>query len=1135
MARLSLSLLGPFEARLDGELVAGFESDKVRALLAYLAVESDRPHRRETLAGLLWPDWPDRAARKNLSGALYNLRTAIGDRRAIGDRAATPPFLLIDRETIRFSPEGDHWLDVSAFAAAVEEGQGSKAPERIDRARELEEAVALYRGDFLEGFGSSDSAAFEDWALLKRDRLRRLMLEAVGQLAGHWEGRGDLEGALDYARRQTELAPWGEEGHRQVMRLLALSGRRGAALAQYEACCRALKEELGVEPGPETRELYERVRDGQVAATVATGQGPHAPPPLTRHNLPAPLTPLVGREGELQEIGERLADPACRLLTLVGPGGSGKTRLAVEAAARTLDRFPDGAHFVSLAPLQSIEAIVPTVGRALGLSFQSGGGDPRQQLLDSLRSKSILLLLDNYEHLLAGADLVTEVLEAGPQVKILTTSRASLNVQGEHQFAVGPLGLPEQTMAAASEWQVLAATEHGAVHLFVVAAQRVSGDFQLTADNLPHVVQVCQLVQGMPLGILLAAAWVKTLGPAEIAAEITRSLDFLETDWRDVPERQRSMRAVFDHSWRLLSESERAALQGLSVFRGSFDRQAAQAVARVTLRDLMGLVQRSLLARTSEGRYEVHELLRQYATDKLAQTEDGGQGMRDRYCDYYVAALEQWNADLRGPRQRKAMDELDEEMENVWAAWNWAVERLHVDRLDRAMDCLSEFFYLAWRSPEGEAAFRLAAEAFEKAAGDWEERSGYEMWVWARLLLWKDRHSSTTAKSAPLLLEKSLILLDRAQSAGQDTRQERAYALLWLGSAARLRGADEEARRLWEESLALFQAVGDRLGMARVLAGLGSWALVEGTYGEARGWLEESLAIGRSMGHSERVRGSLYWLSLLAACQGRLDEAERLAREQSSSVDSAYSPVFASEVLALCGKFAEALSILEKSLQAGVSGTLEPYARAWLGFTEAHLGQYRRARASAGAFLARGRGWAFQTSVGLGHFVLGLADLAEGAFAEAVQHLQDSVAAHRRNTGRYPSHQFVACLAYAARGLGQRDLARQYLGEALRAAVEIGSFFPLIYAAPAYALLLVDGGEVERAVELYALAAQSPFVANSQWFEDVAGKHIASAVEGLPPEVVAAAQERGRARDLWETAQELLQQLLRQLPAELES
>ena len=227
--------------------------------------------------------------------------------------------------------------------------------------------------------------------------------------------------------------------------------------------------------------------------------------------------------------------------------------------------------------------------------------------------------------------------------------------------------------------------------------------------------------------------------------------------------------------------------------------------------------------------------------------------------------------------------------------------------------------------------------------------------------------------------------------------------------------------------------------------------------------------------------------------------------------------------------------MLEESVQAGMGSTLEVLARAWLGFTEAHLGQYERARASAGAFFARGQGWSFQVTVGLGHFVLGLADLAEGAFAEAVQHLQDSVAAHRRNTGRYPSHQFVACLAYAARGLGQRDLARQYLGEALRAAVEIGSFFPLIYAAPAYALLLVDGGEVERAVELYALAAQSPFVANSQWFEDVAGKHIASAVEGLPPEVVAAAQERGRARDLWETARELLQQLLRQLPAELES
>ena len=287
MARLSLSLFGPFRVTSDGEPVTGYDSDKVRALLAYLAVEGERAHRRESLAGLLWPEWPEQSARKSLSNGLSNLR------KVIGDRTATPPYLLISRETIQFNRDSDHWLDAAVFASVVEGNQASGSPGSIEWAHQLEEAVGLYRGDFLEGFSLADSAAFEDWALLERERLQRLILQALGQLAEHWEERGDLERALGYARRQVAFEPWGEEGHRRVMRLLALSGRRGAALAQYEACRHALAEELGVEPGPETARLYEQIREGEVGAMRATeGRGvtPADHPPVT-------LTPAVGGSG----------------------------------------------------------------------------------------------------------------------------------------------------------------------------------------------------------------------------------------------------------------------------------------------------------------------------------------------------------------------------------------------------------------------------------------------------------------------------------------------------------------------------------------------------------------------------------------------------------------------------------------------------------------------------------------------------------------------------------------------------------------------------------------------------------------------------------------------------------------------
>jgi DNA-binding SARP family transcriptional activator/predicted ATPase len=328
MAHLSLSLLGPFEASLAGEPVTGFESDKVRALCAYLAVEAHRPHRRDSLAGLLWPDWSDRAARSNLRNALANLRTAIGDRRA------APSFLLITRETIQFNTASDHWLDVAAFSAWVEADPPA--------AHELEEAVALYRGGFLEGFFVKDSPAFEDWSLLTRERLLRQALAAFDWLVKYYEQRGEYEQARDYAWRQVELEPWQEEAHRQLMRLLALSGQRSAALAQYETCCRLLAEELGVEPAEETTRLYEQIRDGDLKAPMPSALRAAVPAFLHAEaeavEVERPV--FVARRRELARLDEFL-DLALagqgRVVYVTGEAGSGKTALTQEFARRAQD------------------------------------------------------------------------------------------------------------------------------------------------------------------------------------------------------------------------------------------------------------------------------------------------------------------------------------------------------------------------------------------------------------------------------------------------------------------------------------------------------------------------------------------------------------------------------------------------------------------------------------------------------------------------------------------------------------------------------------------------------------------------------------------------------------------------------
>ena len=619
MAHLSVHSLGSLHVTLDGNPVTGFESNKVRALLIYLAVESDRPHSREALAGFLWPNQPERSARHNLSQALSNLRQAIRD-----DEAASP-FLQVTRRTVQFNPESDHWLDVATFSTHVAASE-THTHHRLETCeaciQQLEQAVELYQGSFLAGFFVDESVPFEDWTLLLRERFHRLALDALYHLAKHHERRRDYDRARRYARRQIEMDPWREEAHQQLMRLLARSGQRSAALQQYETCRRILAGELNVEPHQETTALYERI--------LAAGR-------VRPHNLPDQPTPFVGREEELTEIAERLEDPTCRLLTLVGPGGTGKTRLAIQAATESLDAFLQGVYFVPLSPVSSAKFLVSTVADALGFQFRGpSGGEPTAQLVDYLREKELLLVMDSFEHLLQETELLTDILHSAPHVKILVTSRERLNLRAEWLLEVQGLTYPRDEQTARAQ-------EYNALKLFLQNVRRVRGDFVLSEETQPYVVRICRLVEGMPLGIELASASVRMFSCEQIAEEIQRDIDFLTTSLRDVPKRHRSMRAVFDHSWNLLSKTEREVFCKLSVFRNGFRREAAKKVARATLPILGALVDKSLLRQTPSGRYNVHELLRQYAAEKLDQTPALKKKSLSRHSSYYADFRHRFN------------------------------------------------------------------------------------------------------------------------------------------------------------------------------------------------------------------------------------------------------------------------------------------------------------------------------------------------------------------------------------------------------------------------------------------------------------------------------------------------------------
>jgi predicted ATPase/DNA-binding SARP family transcriptional activator len=486
----------------------------------------------------------------------------------------------------------------------------------------------------------------------------------------------------------------------------------------------------------------------------------HVGPKLT--NLPVSLTPFVGREAELAEIQEHLGDPDCRLLTLVGPGGCGKTRLAVEAATAQIDSYAHGVFFVSLAPLDSIDSIVPTVAEALGFRFYEGI-EPKQQLLDHLRQKKMLLIMDNFEHLLAcpepgrrdGASLVTDILQMAPDVKILATSRARLNVRGEHRFHIAGMDYPTLERQAAftpspsyedRRWELKDAaqsaryaalrqhpeqsvgqdvTQYGAVKLFLQVARQSQTGFELTCENLVGVIGVCRVVEGMPLAIQLAVAWMEMLTPSEIVTEISQGLDFLETNLRDMPERQRSMRVVFDHSWKLLTEREKEVFRALSVFRGGFTRQAARQVSGASLRDLMALVNKSLLHCPPTGRYEIHELLRQYAAEKLAERIPEKADIQQKHSAYYVEFLRQQQVTLSaGDRPDRAVqDTIDIEIENIRVAWQWLLAQGELETIVVVVDCLWLFYKRKALYQEAVSVFRQACSlkaASAQQKGHWQ-------------------------------------------------------------------------------------------------------------------------------------------------------------------------------------------------------------------------------------------------------------------------------------------------------------------------------------------------------------------------------------------------------------------------------
>lgn len=846
----TLSLFGGFHVTRNGRPVTNFRTDKVRALLAYLAIEAERPHRRETLAAILWPEQPQTTSLMNLRQSLYRLR------RAIGDKKATQPLLRITRAALQWNSNNNNhgWVDVITFHTLLEEVKQHSHQDICSCASCLthyQQAVSLYHGPLLAGFSLSDSEPFESWLRMRQDFFHQQVLQALYDLTHAYEEKEELELAQQYAQQQLTLEPWREVAYQQLMRVLAKNGQRAAALAQYEECSEVMAEELGVKPSLKTTLLYEQIRDGLFPR--ATDMAHLA----SRHTLPMPLTAFIGRQKELKQLDDDLKSNRYRVLTLLGQGGIGKSRLALHFATTQFDYFTHGVYLVSLLKVNSADLLVSTMATALSFSFNRED-DAKQQLLDYLREREMLLVIDNAEHLDCGVSFLLELLSHAPKIKLLVTTRRELELPNQVLLSLKGFPLPDENATPLS---------NPAMQLFQQRAREI-GHIVLEYD-FPCIRRICRLVGGMPLAIELVASWVRLFSCQEIAQDMLPHSDFLRrtSAQTEIP----TLQPVFNQAWARLSPSEKYVLRKLSVFTGDFDSRAAEQVAGASPMILQSLSDKlffrdSELTTQENQRYEMHDMIRQYTADKLDEVPQEVHDTRNRHGDYYAHFLKERTKALTG--QEKALQEINVEIKNIRAAWQWAITKRRVNTIGNALQGLFSFYDVRSWFQEGVDAFKVAGQQLATPP-----QNEYTRLVYTQLLsreAWFTFHLGHQLEAKALLKES----LARAQAIGHEN--ETLFALNHLAIVYYHLGEYESAQEISEKCLQMAERTHNQYYIARACNTRGQVAYQFNHHGEAERYYQQSLEMAIQVGDRSTEAFALAYLGQIAYLLANLGDAKKL-------------------------------------------------------------------------------------------------------------------------------------------------------------------------------------------------------------------------------------------------------------------
>ena len=869
-----LRTFGGLTFRRDDQPVQGLRSQKALALMIYLGVEGG-DHRRQSLSSLFWPQSDQLRAAKSLRVALSKLRPVLGNQ------------LRTSHQVVSLDPGVEMYIDaldlIQKYAAGC-----------------YEQVVRLFEGPFLAGFQVPDSEAFETWRVWQHEYFQRLVTESLHHLISQALDRGDDRRSSDWVHRLLKLDPLDEFAHQCAMIALVRSGQRAAALSQFKIYRQTLHAELDVEPSRATLELIDRIRRGEDL--------PQAHRKPVNQPLPPPQTLFIGRERELAVISERLLDPSSRLITIVGPGGIGKSHIAIQALRSHLDHFQDGGYFVPLNMVTNVEFILPEIAKTLRFHIDSmgAGAAPVEQLLDYLAARRLLLVLDGFDHLVKGSDLIQEVILRAPGVKILVTSRERLHLQGEWVLQIE--GLP--ILAEKSE-------KHGisdALTLFDMRASQTQGLRRLPSEEWDDALQICRLVEGSPLAIELAASWTGALSCREIVFEIEHDLDFLASAQRDLPQAHRSMRAVFDHSWDLLEPSQRDLFSRLSIFKGGFDRSVARELLGVEITQLAALMDKSLLRRNPLGRFTMHPLLQQFALEKLAETPVLLRTVSQKHSRYYLHLLSKVRSEGVRTHKDKEQNALAGDVANIRAALAWAV--MH-ERQNHARQTLRDAlaFYIVHGWFEGYDTFDHLGSLIQSVSSGGDPEKALELPIYlsarihqaffaANLGMIEESERISRACLEPLRAAKmdtelSMCLHNLGLNAGFRGEYDAAIPwleesitlarenpnpawptyLLWLGYFLCVRGAFDEGMAKFEESYRLFEADGILWGIGFALSKMGLAWYERGDFTLAMDYHNRALEIFKQTGETVGEAYTLSRMCVDAYGMGAYEDAVRFGQQ----------------------------------------------------------------------------------------------------------------------------------------------------------------------------------------------------------------------------------------------------------------